>query len=152
MTWPPFLFLALLGISSPPQKVDLEKWNTVDRMCGKLEHVEKIRARGGTEAVKEKSEPIKKADIRLYQREKGSACCDAALPVAKTTSSKRGEFSFSAVIPDSYWLVVRVGGQDFALALSYAPNGKNKLEASCTELLYEVGNGELQLKRIVTVD
>jgi hypothetical protein len=152
MKWQFILSVASLMISLPTQTVDPEKWNTVERMCGKLERVEEIPVKGTTAAFTEKRQPIKKADIRLYQRGKATQCCGAGLLVAETVTSRGGDFIFRNPAPGSYWVVAVVDGKEYIHAIKYAPSTKDKVEVNCADLLYEIKKGELQLGRMITVD
>ncbi len=149
MTWQFILLIGSLLFSSVPQGVDTEKWNTVGRMCGKLEWVEKIPVnRKGTE-FEEKSKPLKKVDIRLYRRESESSCCATGQPIARVMTNGRGEFDFKNLVPGSYWMVVEVDGKQYSHAIKYVPS---KAESSCSDLLYDIVNSELQLRRVIQVD
>jgi hypothetical protein len=149
MTWQFILLIGSLLFFSVPQGADTEKWNTVGRMCGKLEWVEKIPVnRKGTE-FEEKSKPLKKVDIRLYRRESESSCCGTEQPIARGVTNGRGEFGFKNLASGSYWMEVEVDGKQYSLAIKYVPS---EAESKCTDLLYEIINGELQLRRVIEVD
>jgi len=146
-----FAFTSLMiGLFS--QTVDPEKWNTVERMCGKLERVEEIPIKGTPSLFTEKRQPIKKAVVRIYRREKDAPCCESSMPLAETVTSRGGDFMFKDSAPGTYWVVVVVDGTEYSHAIKYAPSAKDKVEVSCSDLLYEIRKGELQLGRIVTVD
>jgi hypothetical protein len=149
MTWQSILLVGSLLFASVPQAVDTKKWKTVGRMCGKLEWVEEVPVnRKGTE-FQEKSRPLKKVEIRLYRRENESSCCGTGLPIARAVTNGRGEFNFENLVPGSYWVMVEVDGKQYSLAIKYVPS---KVELSCSDLLYDIINGELQLRRVIQVD
>jgi len=149
MTWQSILLVGLLLSASVPQAADTEKWNTVGRMCGKLEWIEEIPVnRKGTE-FQEKSRPLKKVEIRLYRRGNESSCCGTGLPVARSITNGRGEFDFKDLVPGSYWMVVEVDGKQYSHAIKYVPSSA---ESSCSDLGYDIIKGELQLRRMIEVD
>jgi hypothetical protein len=141
--------LAVSELASAPQAPDQEKWNTVERTCGKLEWVEKILVKGKVAEFEEKSKPLKKIDVRLYRWENESSCCGTALPIAQALTNKSGVFNFKNVVRGSYWVVVEMSGKQYSHAIKYVPS---KDEVSCSDLLYNISNGELQLGRVITVD
>lgn len=149
MTWQSIILVGSLLAASVPQAVDTEKWNAVERMCGKLEWVEEIPVKGKGAEFEEKSRPLKKVDIRLYRRENESSCCGMGLPIARAVTNGRGEFDFKNLVPGSYWVMVEVDGKEYSHAIKYVPS---KVELSCSDLLYDIIKGELQLRRIIHVD
>jgi len=152
MKWPIILVLALLGGGSRPQADDSEKWNTVERMCGKLEWLEEIPVKGTTDTFNEKRMPVKKAEVRLYRRENDSPCCGATLFVTNAVTNRAGEFEFKKAVPGRYWIVAIVDGKEYSHAIKFAPESKDKVEVSCSDLLYDVHKGELQLGRVIHCD
>jgi hypothetical protein len=144
------LGMGLLLGSMCSQAVDMEKWNAVDVLCGKLVQVEKIPKRGVANSFREKTKVIKKAALRLYYRDKDVPCCAQQSAAAEGVSTKNGTFEFKNIATGNYWLVARVGGTDYKLALKYQPDSKHA--SRCSEMEYTLKDGEFQLLRIVVVD
>jgi hypothetical protein len=91
------LFATLaVGQGQPPEVA--KKWNAIDRLCGRLEHVER-RDDGDTRPDKTKS--LKGVVLRLYQRDT-VPCCESIHPAAEVKTGRGGGFSFSAAKPGSY--------------------------------------------------
>jgi hypothetical protein len=149
--WLPIFLLALQAVPAVPQVVDQEKWNTVERMCGKLEWVEEIPLKGKIAEFEEKSTPLKNADVRLYHRQNEPSCCVTALLIGRTVTNKRGEFEFNVedLFPGNYWVMVELNGKQYSHAIKYAGT---KFESGCSDLLYDIKKGELQLRRVIQVD
>jgi hypothetical protein len=139
-----------LGSSTLSQTVDLEKWNTVELLCGKLIQVQQIPEKRRANSFTEKQTPIKNATLLLYHRDKEASCCTTESLTAETVSRKDGSFAFKNITSGPYWIVGRVSGTEYKLALTYKPDSKSG--ATCPELSYELKNGELQLTRMVQVD
>jgi hypothetical protein len=93
--WQAILLFGSLSAAAVPQTVDLEKWNTVERMRGKMQQVEE-----------QKTEPIRKSKVRLYRRKNDSPCCGEASPIAEAVTNKAGLFEFKNPAPGDYWVVV----------------------------------------------
>jgi hypothetical protein len=149
--WLHAFLLASLAVLAVPQVVDHEKWNTVERMCRKLECVEETPLKGKADEFEEKSTSLKKTDIRLYRRKNEPSCCGTELPLARGVTNKSGEFEFNVkdLFPGNYWVMVEVDGKQYGRAIKYAGN---RVEVSCSDLLYEITNGELQLRKVIRVD
>ena len=152
MTVRSVLLLAALASISPSQTVDPEKLNTVERMCGKVEQVDRSPFAGATSTYGEWRKPIKNAVVRLYHREKDLPCCETAALVEATITNKGGNFSFKNSVPGKYWIVILVEGKEYSHALKYFRESKNKVEVSCADLLYDLRNGELPLGQMVHLD
>jgi hypothetical protein len=152
MKTPLLIFLAVLPAGASGQAVDAEKWNTVERMCGKAEWVEKIPSKHDPNSYEEKRKSIKKAEVRLYQREGDAPCCGTNPPVAQSVTNREGIFEFKNIMPGKYWLVIVTGVKQYSHAVTYTPDAKNKEPIVCSDLLYDLSGGELQLGRMIHVD
>ena len=88
----------------------------------------------------------------MYRREKDSQCCGTALPLEEVVTNKEGIFQFKNSVPGNYWVVVTVDGKDYSHAIAYVQHAKDKVEVSCSDLLYALEDGELRLEEVITVD
>jgi len=146
------ILFGLLVFSFGSQTVNAEKCNTIERPCGKVEWLQRIPVKGNTSSYDEKRRAIKKAEVRLYRREKSVPCCGESSPVAQATSGKDGIFELGSVAPGNYWIVILAEGKQYSLAVSYAADPKKRDQVSCSDLLYDLTGEELQLGRMITVD
>jgi len=144
-----FIFSVVLS-GAASQTVDIRKWNTVVILCGKLIRSEEIPINGAANSFTEKTTPIKNAILRLYLRNEETACCERQQPVAEVTSSRDGRFEFKKVVPGAYWIVAKVAGNEYKLAITYTSD--NKTDAKCSDILYALKKDQLQLERVVLVD
>jgi hypothetical protein len=144
-----FIFSLLLN-GGAFQAADTRKGNTVEVLCGKLVRSEDIPEKGSANVYNEKTKPIKRATLRLYVGNKGMACCEGQQLLAETASRRDGSFQFKQAAPGDYWLVVRVEGKDYNLAINYVPN--NKSDVKCPDILYALKKERLQLERLIQVD
>jgi hypothetical protein len=150
MNWEVIFLLTLLLGDSYFQTADLEKWNTVSLVCGRLIQVRQIPMKGASNSFTEKEKPVKDANVRLYRRDKDIPCCSAESLAAEAVSGKDGSFDFKKITPGTYWLVERVAGTDYKLAITYKPDKENGTK--CGQLTYELKKGEIQLTKMVYVD
>jgi len=152
MKTPLLIFLTVLSFGVSGQAVDAEKWNTVERMCGKVEWVEKMPSKHDSNSYEEKRKSIKEAEVRLYQREGDAPCCGTNPSHAKAVTNRVGIFEFKNIAPGKYWLVIVTEAKQYSHAVTYTPDAKNKEPIVCSDLLYDLSGGELQLGRMIHVD
>ena len=80
------------------------------------------------------------------------------VPLIRGQSTKRilafiagrsaGAFAFEGVKPGEYWLSGKRNLSRFKLAINYDPNSHTD---GCSSLFYEVRDGELKLRRMITL-
>jgi hypothetical protein len=150
MKWLSVLMFSLVLNGAASQTGDIRKWNTVEILCGKLIRSEEIPIKGAPNSFSDKSKPIKNSILRLYLRNEETECCEGQQPVAETVSGREGSFQFKKAAPGAYWIVARVEGKDYKLAITYTPD--NKSDTKCSDILYALKKGQLQIERLVTVD
>jgi len=140
------LFATLAGGQSQSPE-EIKRWNTVDRLCGRLEHVER---RDGGETRPDKTKSLKGVALKLYQRDT-VPCCESVYPAAEVKTGRGGGFSFADIKPGPYWLVADVRGREFKMDLRFQP-GKGA-DTLCSDQRFEVyDSGEFQLGKVITVD
>ena len=104
------------------------------------------------EFLRGKRKSIKEAEVRLYQREGDAPCCGTNPPHAKAVTNRVGIFEFKNIAPGKYWLVIVTEAKQYSRAVTYTPDAKNKEPIVCSDLLYDLSGGELQLGRMIHVD
>jgi hypothetical protein len=142
--------LSLAGSLASGQSVTpkVEKWNTIDRLCGSLLHVDH-RERANS-VIEDHSKPLIDAVLRLYARD--SACCANANVLASATTGRGGKFEFKDLKVGTYWLVTVVGGQEYKMPLRIQLPDKSS-NSQCSEQLFELDDsGDFQMKKLITVD
>jgi len=144
------LLLSILPSGLFSQTPNREKWNDVELLCGTLLRSEELPVKGEANTFTEKSKPIKNTFLRLYPRSEGRVCCDGLQPVAEANSGHHGRFAFKNITPGSYWVVAKVEGTDYQLAITYAPD--KKTEAKCSDILYALKENHLVIERLIQVD
>jgi len=93
------IFSLASGQSVTPK---VEQWNTIDRLCGALLHVERHVSRENV--IEERTRALKNVVLKLYERD-NVACCEGAKVLADVTTGGGGKFSFKNLKPGSYWLI-----------------------------------------------
>jgi hypothetical protein len=119
-------------------------------LCGKLIRSEEIPIKGARNSFSDKSKPVKSSPLRLYLRNEETACCQVLQPVAETVSGREGSFQFKKAVPGDYWIVARVEGKDYILAITYTLDSMS--DTKCSDILYDLKNDQLQLERLILVD
>jgi hypothetical protein len=89
------ILLATFAVGQSQSPEELKRWVSVDRLCGRLEHVER-RDVGDTRPGKTKS--LKGVVLKLYQRDT-VACCESVYPAAEVKTGRGGGFSFADIKP-----------------------------------------------------
>ena len=145
MSLPLMLVVALL-FGNAAQKIDSNKAGKVELFCGKLILVEPVLMNGVPVGSQTQETPIKKTKLQLYRRAQNGRCCSKQALMAETTTAADGSFEFKDLQPGSYWIVGRRDLAHYTLAIEYAPDAKT--EYKCSDLLYELKDGELKLAKM----
>jgi hypothetical protein len=129
--------------SQTPQR---EKWNTLERMCGRVTDSEFSGTPWSTSYLLGPGKP-KKADVLLYRREGKKKCCAQNALVSEVPTESDGGFEFKDAVPGQYWVVVVVRKKKYKLAVSLLPrDGKPSQE--CSDSVFQIKEDELQLQRL----
>jgi len=145
-----FVALSLAGSLASSQSVTPkeEQWNTIDRLCGGLLHVDH-RGRPNN-VIEDHTKPLRGTVLRLYNRE--GACCTEAKVLASVTTGRGGKFEFKDLKVGTYWLVTVVGGREYRMPLRLQLPDKSQ-SSQCSDQLFEVDDsGGFQMKKLITVD
>jgi hypothetical protein len=141
------LLLAALPSSLYSQTSKLEKWNTIDRMCGRVILVEKTITPLSSHTTER---PLKKAEVLLYHRKGNKKCCTPEELVSETSTESGGGFELKDAGSGQYWVVVAIDKKRYRLAVTVGPS-ERKGDVDCSDLLYEVvKDGDMQLVRKTT--
>jgi hypothetical protein len=138
------VLFATLAVGQSQSPEYLKRLNTIDRLCGHLEHVERRDPRP------DKTESLKGMVLKLYQRD-SVPCCESVYPAAEVKTGRGGRFSFANMKPGPYWLVAEVKGREFKMDIRFQP-GKG-VDTPCSDQWFQVyDSGEFQFGEIITVD
>jgi hypothetical protein len=142
------IVVALLLYAMPKANAasqQMDRVNTLDRLCGRLFYVESPDTRHA------KSTSLPKVDVGLYRKDGDASCCVGSTPVAEALTGRSGKFEFKKVPAGVYWIVVNSHGREYKMVIRYEPVKENP--TACSELLYQVDDaGHFNLKALVTLD
>jgi hypothetical protein len=141
------LMLAAVGTGLAAQQASsIDKWQTLGDVCGRV-----VRNASSDPSSHENLRSVSGAVVQLYKWRKESACCTESIPLAETKSRRSGEFEFRELPPGHYWLLVRAGRQQYAMAISYKSNKDDF--GSCSDHLFTIErSGDFALLKTIHVD
>ena len=137
--------LAQTPNSTPPQ--------TLERLCGKLEHVQNLPVNGNPYVVATKRHSLPRVIVSLFSADGTSDCCGGAAPVLTTATDHRGSFEFkSRQLPGgTYWLEVEPNGRKYRMLIRYA--SRKHSDELCSEIFWQVNdNGDFNMAHPITLD
>jgi hypothetical protein len=144
------VFFAVILIGRPMAGQDKKPWS-VDRLCGRLEHVERIPDRKHVDNFPEAREALRDVPVVIYERHENEPCCENSTPIDATRTGKGGRFELKDEKPGSYWLGTNWNGKEYKVAVDYKA-GKSS-ETMCSQQGVQVdhaGNADWWIT--VTVD
>jgi hypothetical protein len=123
----------------------------IDRLCGKLEHVQKVPDRKHANTFSEKRKALREVSLSLYERREHQACCEGMNAVETTQTGRGGHFEFKTRKPGNFWMATNWSGKEYKLAVVY------KLQNNSTTMCSQQGiglddEGDAEWWAIVTVD
>jgi hypothetical protein len=124
---------------------------SVDRLCGRLDHVQRTPERHDPNSFSEKRKALRDVSLSLYERRENQTCCDGLNAVETTNTGRGGHFEFKTNKLGSYWLGTNWNGKNSSVPVIYEPQ-KNPVTI-CSEQgiqLDDQGNAEWWIT--VTVD
>ena len=125
---------------------------TIDRLCGKLDHIQRIPDRKHANNFSERREALRDVSVTLYEPREGEPCCSTANAVIEAAQSGRGgHFEFKTKKPGKFWLKANWNGKDYKLALVYEPS-KNSTTLCSDQGIDLDDDGNAEWWATVTVD
>ena len=138
-----FVSLNLVGQQPKP-------WS-VDHLCGRLEHLQRIPSRKKPDRFSEKRTSLAGVRLELFERQEGTLCCIAAESRSATVSQKRGYFEFKHELAGNYWLRAKWNSRDYELPVVLS--GQKKSPTSCAQQGVQLeDDGRANWWLMVTVD
>jgi len=130
-----FVSMLLAALASPAQP-QVEEWELVAKLCGRLQHIERIPDKKKPIEFSEKKSPIANAKLIAYQAPPNAVCCSKFLAAGETTTNKNGAFEFKELAKGYYWLVARVDERDYRMSVRI---GQLKdRQPVCSEMSFEI--------------
>jgi hypothetical protein len=123
----------------------------VDRLCGKLEHVQKIPDRKNTNSLSEKRKTLREVRLGIYERHENQVCCEGVNAVETTQTGRGGRFEFKTKKRGDFWIATNWSGKQYKLAVVYKP-GKSSATMCSQQGIGLDDEGDAEWWAIVTVD
>ena len=70
----------------------VDTWELVAKLCGRLQHTDRIPHKNNPGQYSEKNNPIKDAKLTAYEAPGNSVCCSNAHVAGEATTNKTGYF------------------------------------------------------------
>ena len=113
-----FFMLLLIGQILCAQ--EKKPWS-VDRLCGRVDHVEEIPDRKNANTYTETRKALRDVALALYERRDSEACCNSSSLADKITTNRSGDFDFRNKKAGLYWLTTNWHGKQYQIAVEYKP-------------------------------
>jgi hypothetical protein len=149
----PLIAAVLIAASALAQVPKSATPPTVERLCGKLEHVQNLPVKGTSNTFRTKERPLSRVVVSLYPAVENGQCCEKTPAIATVETGRCGSFEFkSKQLPDGlYWLQVEPNGRKYQMLIRYAPNRPS--DESCSRTVWEVNDsGDFWKAQIISVD
>jgi hypothetical protein len=149
----PILVVVLFAASTLAQAPNSAPPPSLERLCGKLEHVQNVPVKDAPNTIVSKARDLPRVAVRLYPAGENGQSCEGASAIATTATGHWGSFGFkSKQLPGGlYWLQVEPNERKYRMLIRYAP--KRYSDQSCSETLWEVNDsGDFWRAQIITVD
>jgi hypothetical protein len=128
-----------------------EKPLNVDRLCGRVEHVERTPERHDPNAYSEKRKALRDVSLSLFERRESEACCDGLKAIEATNTGRGGHFEFKTKKPGSYWLSTIWDGKNSTVPVIYERQ-KNSATMCSEQGIQLDDHGKAEWWITVTVD
>jgi hypothetical protein len=130
-----------LSSSAHPQ---VETWELVAKLCGRLQHSNRIPHKNIPGQFSEKISPIKDAKLVAYEAPSNSVCCSNTRVAGEATTNKNGNFEFKGLTKGYYWLVARADDREYRMSIRIGQ--LQDKQPVCSEMSFEIdASGEFAL-------
>ena len=134
---------ASMTLSSSAQPQD-DTWELVAKLCGRLQHTERVPHKSLPGQFSQKISPIKDAKLIAYEAPSNSVCCSNVRVAGEVTTNKTGNFEFKGLTKGYYWLVARVDNREYRMSIRIGQL-KDK-QPVCSQMSFEIdASGEFEL-------
>ncbi len=114
------MILALGMIASTSYAQEKKPWQ-IDRLCGKIEYVQKIPSRKNTNTFSEKRKALRDISLGLYDQHENESCCSGLAAIETVHTGRGGRFEFKNTKPGNYWLGANWNGKEYKVAVVFKP-------------------------------
>ena len=138
MKWFIILAVPFLASNGTAQTARGNAPTTVERLCGKVEHVREIPVKAAQNTFLTEARKLPRVPVSLYPAEEGRECCFGTSPIASTTTGRWGSFRFdeNKLTSGPYWIVVKPNGREYRLLIQYAR--KKNSDKLCSDTFWQV--------------
>ena len=144
--------ITLLGVILVVQALHAQEkkpWN-VDRVCGRVEYVNKIPDKKHPDTYSKKRKALKNVQLELYESGENPSCC-MLKGAGWAISGRAGEFEFKGIKAGHYLLRANWNGKDYQVAINVEPQKESS--TACSEQGIQIEDkGEASWWVTVTVD
>ncbi|HSS95719.1 MAG TPA: hypothetical protein VLK33_01745 [Terriglobales bacterium] len=146
------VFLAMCCQSFQAQEQsDTKKMATLDRLCGRLEHVEYLPVKNAANSFTTKTKALKHVTLRLYESKAGVECCKSFSTIEEVNTGLNGNFKFKTKNAGLYWLVAVIDGNEHKMDIRFQP--QKQTDTLCINQYFQIDNsGNFGIAETVTVD
>ena len=145
------LFVASFGLGALAQSPYPPRQVTVERLCGKLKHVEEFQITATSSG--QKSWNLPHVIVNLYPAPENGECCERAIATAETGLWGSFKLKTKQLQGGLYWLEVLPNGRKYRILVRYAP--KRRSDQECYNTWWQVndaGDFSEGIATTVTVD
>jgi hypothetical protein len=89
----------------------------VDRLCGRVDQVQRIPDRKFANTFSERRREIRDLPITLFARTDGQPCCDALVALETTKTSRDGRFEFRTKNSGEFWITTNWNAKEYKVAV-----------------------------------
>ena len=112
------MILAAAGLTAAsPATPQFGEWELMEKLCGRLEQIDRVPDKTLPGMYSDKSRPVKDARLVAYEGRSNGECCDNSRVAGETKSNKSGNFEFKGLTKGYYWLVTTVDRQEYRMPI-----------------------------------
>ena len=129
------LTFASMSMALPP-RLEVEEWELVSKLCGKLEHTQLAPDKNKPSQYFAKNVPIQDAKLIVYEAPSNTVCCSSVPVAGEMATSKTGSFEFKGLKNGYYWLVAHVDNREYRMSIRI---GQLKdRQPVCSEMFFNI--------------
>ena len=114
------LILGLVLFAPGLHAQEKKPWN-IDRLCGKLDHVQRIPDRKHANNFSERRKALRDVPLTLFERGDTENCCTTLNEIETVRSGRGGHFEFKTKKARNSWLRTNWNGKEYKLAIVFEP-------------------------------
>jgi hypothetical protein len=142
--------IVLMLFAQSLQAQEKKPWN-LDRLCGRLEHVQRTPSRRHSNNFSERRKALRNVSLSLYERRENEPCCDGVNAAETIQTGRGGHFEFKTKKAGTFLLSTNWSGKEYRLSVVYKPQ-KNSATTCSDQGIALDGEGNADWWVTVTVD